>query len=159
MSNFASQIEVRPHALLLYTAAFARIHMMAGRNLTAIRPLSCFSLNGRPSAPLYGPPNVDLLDYVGSYELIPPFGGSAVGKWLTPMPAYGESSLCDNRHDMVHSSNDGMAQINAFVALYKQAGIKQMHKVVAPDGTPAYTKGWYKVDAELAAWLDSRRKS
>jgi len=80
------KVTTRPHATLLWVTALARIHMEAGRNLTALRPYSCFSLNARARAPLYGPPTADLLDVVGHYELLPPLNPSAVGHWLTHMP-------------------------------------------------------------------------
>lgn len=47
----AWQVTTRPQALLLYVNVLAKLHMLAGRKLTAIRAFSCFSLNSRECAP------------------------------------------------------------------------------------------------------------
>ena len=97
----ARKVSTLPHTLLSYATHLTRLHIEAGRTLVALRPYSCFSLNSRAAAPLYGPPSVNLLELLGSYDLPPPLSHSAVGTWLTPMPpaerAPGEAEACDLR--------------------------------------------------------------
>ena len=50
----------------------ARIHMLAGRNLTALRPYSCFSLNARANAPLYGGGELSQLPLASGTSLLTP---------------------------------------------------------------------------------------
>lgn len=49
-----------------------------------------YARHDRP-APLYGPPEADLLDFVGRYELLPPLHPSAVGA-LTRDSIYTQTS-------------------------------------------------------------------
>ena len=97
----ARKVSTLPHTLLSYATHLTRLHIEAGRTLVALRPYSCFSLNSRAAAPLYGPPSVNLLELLGSYDLPPPLSRSAVGTWLTAMPpaerAAGEAEVCDLR--------------------------------------------------------------
>ena len=79
------KIVSRPHALLLYATELAKLHIVANRSLTSLHAHSCFALNARAPLPLFTP-EADLLDHLGSYELLPPFSSSAVGVWLTGQP-------------------------------------------------------------------------
>jgi len=173
------KVEVRPHALMLYTTMLATHYMIAGRNLSAIHPYSCFSLNGRDPAPLYGPPQVDLLDYVGRYELIPPLHPSAVGQWLTPMPpvnaASNEGAHCDSYSPSSIVPKSTMQEGISFLAeLRREAGVtiqpiesltsSDLFKpnirryVRAPNGAPAYMQEWHRVNSALASYLARRQR-
>eukprot|EP00958_Prasinococcus_capsulatus_P020122 scaffold2565_cov384-Prasinococcus_capsulatus_cf.AAC.7 len=57
----------RPHVLLLYAKAWARVFNEANLELEELRAHSCFQLNGRPAQPLYIP-TANLLQYASGYE-------------------------------------------------------------------------------------------
>ena len=54
IAHHIPQITTLPHSLLLYATHLTRVHIAAGRTLVALRPVSCFTLNSRPAAALYG---------------------------------------------------------------------------------------------------------
>ena len=119
----ASEHPGRPHALLLYATELAKLHIAANRSLTSLHAHSCFALNARAPLPLFTP-EADLLDHLGSYELLPPFSSSAVGVWLTGQPpvanAAGASDACA-LHDPTYTMR---ADPNAFRRLHQQAGLR-----------------------------------
>jgi len=152
------KVAVRPHAFMLYVTLVARLHMMAGRNLTAVYPYSCYSLNNRPAAPLYAP-GVDLLDFVGKYELAVPLGSSGVGTWLTPIPSLTQQAACEvhSEYEATKQLNDNGAVAGDSYRLAQQAGIvRKGGAYFAPSGEYAYTQRWHRLDAQLAAYLASR---
>lgn len=143
----------RPHAFLLWATHLAWLHMAAGRNLTSLHAHSCFSLNGRPHASLYGPPESNLLAYLGRYELIPPFGTTAVGKWLMPMPPaqMPQAEQCSRVPPPEYSSREMAASMRD---LHLEAGFRTVGSVLlASDGQPAYMQRHTVVDEELAGYL------
>lgn len=166
------KIVSRPHALLLYATELAKLHIAANRSLTSLHAHSCFALNARAPLPLFTP-EADLLDHLGSYELLPPFSSSAVGVWLTGQPpvanAAGASDACA-LHDPTYTMR---ADPNAFRRLHQQAGLRyvepspearrrgepaQLHwfdRSGVSQG-PSYQQQWHRVDAELRAHLEAR---
>jgi hypothetical protein len=168
----ASEHPGRPHALLLYATELAKLHIAANRSLTSLHAHSCFALNARAPLPLFTP-EADLLDHLGSYELLPPFSSSAVGVWLTGQPpvanAAGASDACA-LHDPTYTMR---ADPNAFRRLHQQAGLRyvepspearrrgepaQLHwfdRSGVSQG-PSYQQQWHRVDAELRAHLEAR---
>ena len=140
--------------------------MEAGRNLTSLRPYSCFSLNSRARAPLYGPPTVDLLDIIGTYELLPPLHPSAVGTWLTTQPPAEEPDgvrrLCSLRYkpsDYPEIKDVKVAAIRDFDVLSAEAGVVWAGRgqLKHRGGEYAYYNGWHRMDDTLAAYLAARR--
>mmetsp|Transcript_25612 Transcript_25612/g.55348 ORF Transcript_25612/g.55348 Transcript_25612/m.55348 type:complete len:192 (+) Transcript_25612:1261-1836(+) len=145
---------VRPHAFLLYMTMLTRMHMRAGRNLTSLTVLSCYALNERPAAPLYDP-TANLLEYLGKYELIAPFGmRTAVGRWLAEMPLHTDQPKCDRKKD--YHDLAGRSAVAPYRQLYRDAGlVKQAngHLYVGSSGEPAYTQGFHRMDAQLATYV------
>jgi hypothetical protein len=147
------KISDRPHAFLLWATHLTWLHMAAGRNLTSLHARSCFSLNSRPRAPLYGPLEANLLSYLGRYELIRPFGMTAVGKWLMPMPST-DMPWAEECPRTLPFESDGVEMSAAMRELHLAAGYRRASSgVLASNGQPAYTQRHTAVDGELAAYL------
>lgn len=139
--------------------------MMAGRNLTALHPTSCFSLNARPRAPLYAPHSANLLHHLGRYERLPPFGRSAVGLWLSPLPPSTGHASCPKAPPEDFSrarTADAMDTLHAEAGLRVEGTGKGAggggggggRRVLAPDGALAYTQRYHVVDAQLRGYLE-----
>ncbi len=159
------KVASRPHALILYANTIARTYMEAGRNISSLRAYSCFSLNSRSPAPLYGPPETDLLDIIGQYELLPPLHPSAVGTWLTRMPPADKEPgqhYCRLRYkaeDYPEIADVKVAQREDFDRLSAEAGVRWAGRGMLKhvSGDYAYLHGWHRMNDKLAAYLARRR--
>jgi len=112
------KVVTRAHPLILYAERLKQFFDEANRPLKSMSFISCYSLNSNPTKELYIP-GVNLLQYLGRYELI---GVTGVNKWIYPQET---APACSMRMDRAVKERRERESLAAYRQLYRDAHIQK----------------------------------